>query len=147
MDNRSIVVTSEGAPALKMAITIAWDNAPGGKARHYKVVNIKLATRYHGDGEHRGHSTSYEESPDGKPTLILLWNEEKGSLPLPYPLNLDQAVEFVAGWLQGAEFGDEPDHDGSNGKGFHLFNDYWGHVADHRYGIIGVQPAWAMYGK
>ena len=142
MDNRQIDVTSQGREALALAMEIIWDNAPGGKATHYRVMNLR---RQIGDGL----DEKLVEDPDGTPTMILLWHEEgnQESSEMAYPHSREQATGFVRGWLGSVEYGPEPDHDGSNGKGWRVFNEYWGHVAGYRYAIVAVQPAWAMYGK
>lgn len=141
-----IDVTSEGDEALGLAIRLAWPGASGGKATHYKAVGLAEKTLYYGEPAHR-HSTTVHELSTGVPTLILLWHGERDALALPYPLELGDAIQFVAGWLRNAPFGKEPDHDGSNGKGWRVFTEDWGHVAGHHCAILAVQPAWAMYGK
>lgn len=154
MDNQTIDVTSEGREGILHALSIIWNAAaPGGRAKHYRILKLKERTEYY-QHEARGerpafttHHTATVESPDGCETLILLWNEETGSTPLPYPLTREQAAGFIADWLGTVGYGDQPDHDGSNGRGWRLFTGNWGHVAGHHYAIIGVQPAWAMYGK
>lgn len=152
MDNRQVEVVSEGKAALALAVQLIWPNAPGGKASHYREVKLKPKTTYYGDPRNPDagtthHSTSLAEDPKGCPTLILLWHGERGSQPLPYPLGFEQAVEFVHGWLGATDYGSEPDHDGSNGRGWRIFCDHWGHVAGHSSAVLGCQPAWAMYGK
>lgn len=145
MDNRLIDITSEGDEALALALQIVWDNAPGGKATHYKVMSYTDA-----ETEMSGrYDIKVETHPDEKPlpTLILLWNAEADAMPLPYPLDLEGAINFAKGWLKNAEYGEEPDHDGSNGKGWRIFNNNWGHVMQLHYGIVGIRPNWAWYGK
>ena len=146
MDNRSIDVVSEGEGALRMALTLIWPKAAGGKATHYKIARYSEKAVHYGDP-----TTDYyiETVPDenGKQTLILLWHDEKGSTPLPYPLKLDDAVQFVSGWLKHADYGESFSHDGDNGCGFRAFTDHWGHVCGHDYGIVAIQPEWALYGK
>jgi len=146
MDNRVIDVVSEGDEDLKLAFKLIWPNAPGGKATHYKVVHLREKVRYHGDPTD-WHETTYEVCPDGTPTLILLWNAESDATSLPYPMDRKQATQFALGWLAQADYGSEPDHDGDNGRGWRVFTNQWGHVAGHSYSIVGLQPAWAMYGK
>ncbi len=156
MDNRHIDITAEGDEALALALRLVWPNAPGGKATHYKVAFLKETTRYYGTPT-SSHVTESVQHPAPAPnersedepvfTLILLWHEERDAVPLPYPLELDEAASFVKGWLKRAPFPAEPDHDGSNGKGWRVFNEAWGHVAGHHYAFAAIQPAWAMYGK
>lgn len=146
MDNRQVDVTSEGDEALWLAIRLAWPGAAGGKATHYKTVGLAKKTVYYGEPT-SGHSTSTHEVADGTPTLILLWHAERDALPLPYPLELDDAIQFVAGWLRNVPRGRRPNHDGDNGEGWRVFTESWGHVAGHQYAIVAAQPVWAMYGK
>jgi hypothetical protein len=146
MDNRRLDITSQGEKALAIAMEIAWPGAAGGHAKHYKLLKLKPVTNYYGDPVQR-HNTEQKECEDGISTLLLLWHEERGSQPLPYELSLPEAIGFVSGWLKRADFGAEPGHDGSNGKGFRAFTEAWGHVYGHHYAIVAVQPAWALYGK
>lgn len=65
------------------------------------------------------------------------------ALPLPFPLDATTAPQFVANWLAHATYPVEPEHDGSNEKGWHVFieeDDCW-EV------LLTVQPCWAMHGK
>lgn len=124
MDNRHVDITSEGNDDLDLALRIIWSNAPGGKATHYTFINS-----------------------DGTNTMVLLWNEEKGAIALPFPLDLGGAINFVINWLKNVQYGPQPDHDGSNGKGWRVYNERWGHVAGYRCAIVGITPRWAMYGE
>ncbi len=148
MDNRQLDITAEGEADLGLAIRLAWPSASG-KATHYKLINLAETVIYSGKPTTSHIITSKEggEGDGGAPTMILLWHAERGALPLPYPLDLEESIAFLAGWLKKVERGDEPDHDGSNGQGWRAFTESWGHVAGHRYAIVAVQPAWAMYGK
>lgn len=83
---------------------------------------------------------------DGK-RLILYWTESPKATRLPYPMTIAQAAEFVLGWLDNVDRGREPDHDGSNGKGWALYNEDWGHVDDEWEAFAAVEPVWALYGK
>lgn len=137
MDNRIISIQSEGRKAFDLAFQLLFDNAPGGKATHYLV--------------HPEHG------------FILLWNEESistkfnhienikiTSVKLPYAMSWQQASEFVWGWLQNeptSNYREYCDHDGSNGKGFKVYNEAWGHVAGLHYAFLAVLPTWAWYGK
>lgn len=146
MDNRLVNITSVGEDALAMAIRIIWPNCAGQVAKHYKIVNLAEKVEYFGEPTTR-HYTSMREDPNGTPTLILLWHEERGSLPLPYELDVNEAVKFVEGWLNKVPRGSRPDMDGDSGNGWNVFTDLWGHVAGHHYAFVGIQPAWALYGK
>jgi hypothetical protein len=82
----------------------------------------------------------------------LLWHEDRvaGVLAsqLPFPMDAEAAIPFLAAYLKTAEYGPEPDHDGSNERGFIVSTgDFWGHVEDCHYAFVGVYPNWEMYGK
>lgn len=128
MDNRHISVQSEGRKSFDLAFQLLFENAPGGKATHY-----------------------LEHSEKG---LIFLWHEDKikdqSASKLPYAMDWKAAADLAWGWLQERrheEYREDLDHDGSNGKGFRVYNEDWGHVAGSFYGILAVLPVWAWYGK
>lgn len=69
------------------------------------------------------------------------------STVLPFPLDLNTSISFAWHWLTtSADYGNEPDHDGDNGKGWRVYNENWGRVGSF-YGFVAIKPAWAMYGK
>lgn len=120
MDNFKFDMTSKGASTLKAALALF--NPPGRKV------------------------TGYSEEPGKK--LVLYWsNSSPKAVKLPFPMTLEQAADFAAGWLEHADYGHEPDHDGDNGKGWRLYCENWGHVDGDSYAFAAVQPVWAMYGK
>lgn len=149
MDNRHIDITSEGTEALAMALRLIWPNAPGGKASHYKIGTYRQHTEYYQDTHDKVTSHSNRIVPDekGTPTFILYWGDERDSLPLPFPHDLNAAINLIQDWLKEVSYGREPDHDGDNREGWRVFNEAWGHVAGSSYAIAAIQPAWAMYGK
>lgn len=65
----------------------------------------------------------------------------------PSPVAWGEARIIVRAWLDEADFGPEPDHDGDNEKGFTVYNEAWGHVGEHTGAICAIKPAWMMYGK
>lgn len=80
--------------------------------------------------------------------LILFWHKHKDAIDLLYPMDVNETVEFVWGWLQKTAPAErEPDHDGDNGKGFRVFCDMWGHVKSYSSAFVGIRPEWAWYGK
>ena len=163
MDNFTIDITCEGDVALAKALEIAFaHNAPGGKATHYSAVRLKEETKYYGVQAterlpsnlreapelHVHHSTNTRRDDKGHLTLMLLWSESKGAMPLPYPMTVADAIPFVKGWLSNAgDPGKAPDIDGDTGSGWRVFTEAWGHVAGCSYAVVGVQSCWAMYGK
>lgn len=118
MDNFKFDMTSQGAEALKKALCLF--NPPS-----RKVI---------------GYST------DGK-KLVLYWRESKNSTNLPFPMTLEQAADFASGWLDHADYGEEPDIDGTVRAGWRLYCEHWGIVDNDFAAFAAIQPAWALYGK
>jgi hypothetical protein len=126
MDNRHISIQSEGRKAFDLAFQLMFDNAAGGKATHY-----------------------FEDKEKG---LVLLWAEDtsKKSIPLLTKLAWKEAADLAWTWLENQpkeQYRDYLDHDGSNNKGFKVYNESWGHVSGSFYAILAVLPVWAWYGK
>ncbi len=118
MDNFHFDMTSTGASTLKAALALF--NPPGGKVVGYNIVDNRM---------------------------ILFWANSPKATKLPFPMTLAQAGEFVAGWLEHAEYGKRPDHDGDNDKGWRLFTEIWGMIGGDHAAFAAIEPCWAMYGK
>lgn len=118
MDNFQFDMTSQGADTLKAALSLF--NPPGRRVEGYSADKKKL---------------------------VLYWGDSPRATKLPFPMSLDEAADFAAGWLKHADYGREPDHDGDNGKGWRLYCEGWGHVDGDHCAFAAVQPVWAMYGK
>lgn len=127
MDNRTFDVTAVGTETLKHVLAIAFQNAPGRKATHYVV-----------------------ESVNGKPTLMLCWHEEHGAQLLPFPLDEQGALFWIAEWLKNAEYPADSgwSDDVETDRGWRAYcGPSWSHVAGRHYAFLAVQPALALYGK
>jgi hypothetical protein len=130
MDNKHISIQSAGRHAFDLAFKVSFmseydKEEPKAKATHY-----------------------FEHKEKG---LVFLWSEDKSvnSVKLPVALNWKGAAELAWQWLSDQpeeNYQDYLDHDGSNGKGFRVYNEVWGHVISH-YAIIAVLPIWAWHGK
>lgn len=122
-DNKGLLIVNEGRTMFDLAMRLAFDGAPGMKAKHYAITE--------------------------KDGLILLWSGDSilKSQPLPYEMGVEAAIPFVWNWLDQADYGRRPDHDGDNGKGWTFHRDGWGHVGGSRYAIVAIKPTWSMYGK
>ena len=149
MDNRSIDITSEGMESLGLALEIIWGHQ-GNTVTHFKDVKLLEKVEYipspkePDDLKKMYHLESFIQHKDGTPTLILLRRDEQEAKELPFPLDFKGAKQFVEGWLNQVDFGERPDHDGDNEKGWRVFTDDWGHVAGHHSATVGIQPDWAM---
>lgn len=84
--------------------------------------------------------------------LIFYWTDSSkpGYHKFPFAMKQDQAAAFASAWLfeaQYTEYEEEPDIDGSCGKGWRLYNESWGHVDGEWQASLAIMPAWAMHGK
>jgi hypothetical protein len=65
-------------------------------------------------------------------------------------MTVDEISNFVWGWLKRVDYGDEPDTDGSTGKGFYFrardFGNSMKGCDEYAVGVI-VSPEWFIYGK
>jgi len=105
------------------SLEIAFSNAPGKKATHYKK-----------DTE--------------KNRLILAWHESPGYSELLAPVTAETAEPMVKEWLkEQAVYGSQPDHDGDNGRSWRIYCESWGHVEHNHYAFVAIEPLWAEYGK
>ena len=68
-------------------------------------------------------------------------------IKLPYEMDGVAAASFAWNWLMIAEYDREPDHDGDNDRGFIVYNEDWGHIANRHEGLVAIKPCWQMYGK
>lgn len=118
MDNQRIDVTSEG------------------NEHFHKVLSLLPHKNVVGYRQEKGRLIFYWSD----------WREPKATKFL-YPYTIKQAGDFALGWLEHVDYGPEPDHDGSNGKGWRIYNEDWGHVDHDQYAFVAIEPAWAMYGK
>lgn len=112
-----------GAPLFD-CLNIAWIGAPGRKATNWVV-------------EHR----------ENKSRLILAWSEDINFIKLPVPMSAEECEPFVMAWLRTADYGESPDHDGDNSKGWRVYNEAWGRIEGYTYSFVAIEPVWLMYGK
>ena len=168
-DNFQVIVHSCGFDHFEAAVRMCFANAPGGKASHYVAG---LPER--GCIECCGSGKDWRMPPEAKlpkesvvmrcdnckgsgkvparDAMVLLWSgSDKAGMEIktmPFPAKVDAAVKFLWDYLEQCEYPNEPDHDGSNKKGFFVTSgDYWGHVEGLTYSILMVAPEWQMYGK
>lgn len=119
-------VSSESREHFDLAMKIAWDNCSGGVAGFYSL--------------------------DKELGMVFYWSCDSSSKkisPLPYKMNLTAAKEFVWNWLKATELDEEePDHDGSNNKGWLLqCGSDAKRLADSPYAFLAVKPVWQEYWK
>lgn len=120
-DNFHIDVRTRGLAALKAALTIAF-------SEHRKIQSYRV---------------------DPVKGMIFYWVTEGANRnTLPFILDGERGAEFAHRWLEEtAEYPAEPDHDGSNSKGWRVYTDAWGSVNGEDYSVCAVQPFWMAHGK
>jgi hypothetical protein len=88
--------------------------------------------------------------------LILLWHaDDKGANKFPAKVNAEQVLPHVKAWLSSKDaekverkdWDAAADHDGSNGPGWRVYCEAWGHVANLHSAICGIKPVTLWYGK
>ena len=94
---------------------------------------------------------------DKEKGLILLYLDfESGISKFPVPLNAEAAAEVAWSWLTTSEDaktvtceGDDANlqHDGSNSKGWRIYNERWGHVGRFHGALCAVKPVYLWHGK
>lgn len=104
-------------------------------------------------GQHRRAEGWSAHNDDKGQRIIFYWHppfspsEQDEYTPLPVPVDASNVSSLVQAWLDKADYGKQPDHDGSNSRGFRIYNEAWGFVDNKRNAIFAVQPVWAMHGK
>lgn len=88
-------------------------------------------------------------SPAKPLRLVFFWADPKveDAKALPFKLDAAGVVDWAERWLAEAEYGEEPDHDGSNGKGWLMYVEDWGHVDNQWEAAVAIAPQWLCYGK
>lgn len=94
----------------------------------------------------KGYATSVV---DGRSRIVFFWADYESMVPFPTALTTDQLADIAMSWLKNeATYGQEPDHDGDNEKGWVCFSEACGHVRPFGWqAFIAVEPLWLMFGK
>lgn len=86
-----------------------------------------------------------------RPFLTLQWHENGKGQPLIAPLNSADAIaDQIYAWLKTVDYDREPDHDGSNNRGWliELNSAQRGDNANRGfYDVFTVYPYWVEYSK
>lgn len=114
MDNFCLDVTARFPEVLHLAMSIV-------ARQHDRVVGYQLS--------------------DGK--LVAYWAEgTDGMMKLPFAMTIIGFANFALDWLESADYGKEPDHDGDNSKGWRVQSG----AGEWRI-LCTIEPVWAMHGK
>lgn len=127
MDNFAIDITAEGQKILLKAFEIAFSQFSSTRA--YRI-----------DGNR----------------LIFVWGAVKDRrdpalVEFPFKMDAPGAADFAGRWLAEQDYGEEPDIDGSNHRGYRVFNEE-GRVklidgTTEDFAVVAVEPVWAIYSK
>jgi hypothetical protein len=153
MDNARLDITDEGIDSLKRALAIAFSHHS--TATHWAVIDNTLVLFWVKPPERCTREWKEREFVKELPAGRTQYIDRSQSYDIKaesfvVPIDAERAAANVHDWLTlkgGANYGEQPDHDGDNGKGWRVFNESWGHVFGMYQAICAVQPAWAMYGK
>lgn len=126
------------------------ENAPGSEPLRFDLIGVdlslSLAVAYTG---HR-HAVGWRVDP-GRNRMVLFWSAKGFGAPgvqqFPTPLGPEAVEPLVRAWLESVDYGREPDHDGSNRKGWRVFNERWGYVNDWSNAFVGIEPVWLEFHK
>ena len=121
--------------------------------------NLKKCFDLASDIHHSYKGYRLVEDKTHGPRMFLYWckpdNPKDDANWFPYEMNTDEITSFVWGWLKRVDYGEEPDTDGSTGKGFSFWaKDFCDCLYDggkpvcdeYSVGVI-VKPVWFVYGK
>jgi hypothetical protein len=93
---------------------------------------------------------------DKKKGLVLFWwSENKEGVNVLPDMTAEQVFPLVEAWLQSDEastvelksWDTDSEHDGSNGPGWRVYCEDWGHVGNESCSICAITPAFMWYGK
>lgn len=147
MDNPRVIVVGRGQALFLLAMHIAFK-------LHGERTEAKYWWNYKPDAEENRNVIDRVTKLQllgvdrTSEMLVLSWGgDEKYKNVLPAFMDCEAASSFAWNWLNRQEYPPQPDHDGSNAKGFIVFNEASGHIGPDHYGIVAVGPAWAMLGK
>lgn len=148
MDNFKIELVAESIGAMRRGLEIAFA-AHSGTAKGWGVKHIDQNEEIPEYNDSAPRLLGVSSVPHD--VLVFYWSKPEGDYEyheFPTKMDAEGASKIAMDWLnEKGIFGDEPDHDGSNNKGFYLFCNTWGHVLNSHYGMVAIGPAWAMCGK
>jgi hypothetical protein len=122
-----------------LSITVAFD-----KVEALRLA-MKIAFLWHSKAK------AWAESENG--SLVFYWHTVAGAHPLPVALDADGVADLAMTWLKERPveaYGQEPDHDGDNARGFRLSNGGPSITTGkerERYAVVAISPEWIEYHK
>lgn len=144
IDNNRLVVVSKSRQDFDLAMQLAFKHAD--TAMGWYVIQYPSEPKAY--DEYTAHPR-WLLGVNTKSFLVLCQYNSNHSNYKDFPIELDceTSSDFAWSWLNKQDFGEEPDHDGSNSHGFVVFNETWGLVGSDYSAFVAIGPAWAMHGK
>lgn len=85
---------------------------------------------------------------EGFSWIELRWCDAEGAIKLPYEINsYAKLFGFVRAWLDDANYGEEPDTDGSTNKGWSVKVGSVSGKHINFYAVCRIEAEWIVYGK
>lgn len=118
---------------------------------------LEVATLHHKSIGYRIQTTPEEDycardwtptSPAGR--MILYWSDQDTQKPInrfPAVMGIEELAPIIKAWLSERQYGPQPDHDGSNSKGWRVYNEGWAQVNGEWQAFVAIEPVWLEYGK
>ena len=85
---------------------------------------------------------------------LILYAYENGDINLfPNPLTAEEVFPIVKKYLKSGEdvelddWDKDADHDGSNGQGWRVYCEDWGHIGSDHSAFAAIKPVYIWYGK
>lgn len=94
------------------------------------------------------HSTADGWKEENGAFVLSWYNKENGGWnAFPGSLTPAEVEPLVISWLKNQDYGYEPDIDGSNRKGFLVYNESYGRINNDPYAFVAIKPEWISYHK
>lgn len=146
MDNYRIDITAEGENVLRKAIDLAMTRRDGDLPCKTLYWAIRAADDPAKPDPHR----RLRNDEPRRERIVFFWHEQaddKDRHPFPVLPSTAAIADIVIAWLKTVKRHPQPDHDGSNGHGWRLYNEDWARVDDDSSALFAVHFEWAWYGK
>ena len=127
-------------------IIMSCGDAPILKINGRSIERLKIALTL-GLSDHKAIGYLID-TKDNNPRMVFFWSEHPKMTPFPGKTTPEFLASFIDMWLQNAEYGNEPDHDGHNDRGWYMYTESWGQINDYDWkSFLAIEPHWIMYGK
>tara|TARA_Y100001973_G_scaffold99594_1_gene159059 strand:+ start:371 stop:748 length:378 start_codon:yes stop_codon:yes gene_type:complete len=80
--------------------------------------------------------------------VLMQYANNKDMIPFMTPLSASACADMIFEWVKNQPYPKEPDHDGSNKKGWIVWVDKFNRIDGQDYhAFVAIKPEWIMYGK